>query len=352
MKKSRIRAIIIIALIIAGMAALLLVNKKKMQEQSSLAAVFDKTETVSTVKVESEVFKRNFSANGITQAVKELNFVSDVSGRVTTVYVDKGSRVADGTPLLKIDSELYEADYKAAKAAYEALKKDEERFTRSNEAGGVTSQQLDNIRTQLVAAESRYIVSRRKYENTVVKSPMAGTINLRYVEPGALIAPNAPLFEIVDDSHLKVICNVPEGRIRLLSVGQKIKAADSSLPGIVFTGRINHIGIKTDRGLNYPVEVLLDKDSRLKIGMYLKVFFEDKEGREAIIIPRKAVVGSAKSAIAYVVEDGKAFRRELTLGDMVGDRVEVLEGLNEGEEIIVAGLMNVGDGVDVKVVNQ
>lgn len=73
--------------------------------------------------MESEVFKRNFSANGITQAVKELNFVSDVSGRVTTVYVDKGSRVADGTPLLKIDSELYEADYKAAKAAYEALKR-------------------------------------------------------------------------------------------------------------------------------------------------------------------------------------------------------------------------------------
>lgn len=350
MKKSS--AIIIILLMLAGMTALLVSNKKKMQEQASAAAVLDKIASVATVKTDREFFRRDFTANGTTQAVRELNFVSDVSGRVTEVYVDKGSRVEKGSPLLKTDSELYEADYLAAKAAYEALKKDERRFTRSNEAGAVSSQQLDNIRTQLVAAESRMTVSRRKYESSVVKAPMGGVINFRFAEVGSLIAPNAPLFEIVDDSKIKLICNISESRLGLVREGQKVTATDNSMPGAVFSGTVKHIGIKTDRGLNYPVEVSLDKDSRLRIGMYMKVLFEDNAGHDAIIIPRKAVIGSAKSALAYVVKDGKACRRELKLGDMAGDKVEVLEGLDADEEIIVEGLMNVSDGAEVRVVNR
>lgn len=350
MKKTS--AIIVVVLILAGMAALLLTNKRKSQSRAASALVFDKSETVSTEILEKEFFRRDFSANGVSKAAKDLNFVSDVSGRVVAVYADKGSRVAKGTPLLKIDTELYEADYKAAKAAYEALKKDEQRFTRSNEAGGVTAQQLDNIRTQLIAAESRLTASRWKYENAVVKSPMAGSVNARFVEVGALIAPNAPLFEIVDDSSLEVVCNVAENKLGLVSVGQRVSAGDSSLPGVEFWGTVKHVGIKTDRGLNYPVEIALDKDSRLRVGMYLKIRFSDAQGREGLLIPRKAVVGSAMAASAFVVEDGKAVRRELVLGDMQGDRVEVLEGLKEGDEIIVSGLMNVGDGSEVKVVNK
>lgn len=344
--------IIIAVLVVAGMALLLISNKKKMQEQTSSAASADRTETVSTIKVAAEPFSRDFSANGLTQAVSELNFVSDVSGRVVAIYVDKGSRVSKGTPLLKIDTELYEADYKAAQAAYDAMKKDEERFTRSNEAGGVTDQQLDNIRTQLIAAESRLTASKWKYENSVVKSPMSGTINMRMVEVGALIAPNAPLFEIVNDGQLKVTCNVPETRVGLLSVGQQVTASDSSLPGVVFTGKVKNIGIKTDRGLNYPVEIVLDRNPELRIGMYLKVQFSDDEEREGILIPRKAIVGSARSADAYVVENGLAVRRPLALGTMIGDRVEVLEGLESGDELIIAGIMNVGDGTPVNVINR
>lgn len=347
----KLSGIIIITLLLAGMAALLVGNRKKTREQASSAAIFDRTETVATEAVRSESFRRDFSANGVSHAERELNFVSEVSGRVTAVYVDKGSRVAKGTPLLKIDSELYEADYKAAKAAYEALKKDEQRFSRSNEAGGVTAQQLDNIRTQLVAAESRLTASRWKYENTLVKSPIGGTINSRFVEVGALIAPNAPLFDIVDDQRLEVTCNVPESRVRLISVGQTVSATDSKLPGVIFTGKVKNIGIKTDRGLNYPVLVTLDRNEQLKIGMYLRVQFSDKEAREGILIPRKAVIGSTMAANAYVVTDGKASRRELKLGEMVGERVEVLEGLHPGEQIIISGLMNVSDGTAVKLVD-
>ena len=338
-------------LAVAAMVLILAGNKKKMKEQTGSAVNDGLEEVVMTYTVAKEDISRNFTSNGVAQANVELNFMSEISGRVTAIYVDKGSRVGKGTPLLKIDDELLEADYNATKASYDALVKDEERFAHSFEAGGVTSQQLDNIRTQLAAAESRLTVSKWKLDNAVVKSPIAGTINNRMVELGALIAPSTPLFEIVDESRIKVICNVPESRVRHIKEGQRVTATSGDGTGSVFEGTIKNIGIKTDRGLNYPVEVLFDRNSGLHSGMYLKVGFEAIDDQACILIPRKAVVGSVLSANVYVVNEGKAEKREVRLGEMYDDKIEILEGLEDGEEIVVAGLMNIGDGTAVRTVN-
>lgn len=348
----KIVGIIVTILAVTGMVLLLGGNRKKSKEQAESVSLSSSTAMVSTVDVTTENLDRTFSANGLAQANSELNFVSEISGRVVKVFVDKGSRVVKGTPLLKIDSELLEADYNATLASYEALSKDEQRFTRSYEAGGVSSQQLDNIRTQLAAAQSRLTVSKWKLDNAVVKAPISGTINMRYVEPGALIAPNAPLFEIVDDSRIKVSCNIPESRIALVHAGDKVTASPAESESLQFTGTVKSIGVKTDRGLNYPVDILLDKNLDLRVGMYLKVKFQPASGQKGILIPRKAVVGSVLAANVYVAEDCIARKREVRLGEMFGDRIEILEGLQDGDRVIVAGLMNIADGSAVTVVNQ
>ncbi len=344
----RTAAILSLVLIVAGTVAIL--NSRKNRRESSAAeAVSERSVSVSTARVERGRIELAFSVNGVTQPVRELNFTSDVSGRVTEILVEKGSRVSRGTPLLKVDSELLKADYTAAEAAWRALVKDEERLSRSHAAGGVSGQQLDAVRTQLIAAESRMSVSRRRYEDASVKSPIAGIVNAGYVEPGALIAPNSPLFEIIDDSRVKLLCLVPDSRVALLSQGGEVTAESSEG---VFSGRVAHIGRKADRSLHHPVEVLLDRDGRLRAGMYLKVTFCGEQTREAMLIPRRAVSGSAVAgAVAYVAAGGKASRRVLTLGEMRGEEVEVLDGLSEGEEIVVSGLMNVYDGAQLKTVN-
>lgn len=351
MNRKNIIGTTVAALIVAGMVLLLAGNRKRMKEEAASAFTTDREVPVSTCEVAEEEYSRDFTSNGLSQAVSELNFVSGVSGRVVEIYVDKGRSVRKGDPLLKIDSDLLESDCRASLAAYETLRDDAQRFERSNRTGGVTDQQLENIKTQLVAAESRLARSRKMLDDALVKSPMDGTVNARYVEPGSLIAPNVPLFDIVDDRALKVVCNVSESKARMLSRGLPVTLTSGSVPGRTFSGRISHIGIKTDRGLNYPVEVLLDKDSDLRIGMYLKARFGSGAQRVGILIPRKAIVGSAKAADVYLVRDGKALLREISLGEVIGDRVEVLEGLSAGDVIITSGIMNVADGAAVKPVN-
>lgn len=347
----KIIGIIVAALVVAGIVALLASNKKKMNEEAASTIQAENAVTVSTFTAENETYSIEFSANGPTQAVSELNFVSNTQGRVVAIYADKGRYVRKGEALLKVESELLESDYNASLAAYEAMKTDVERFTRSNEAGGVTDQQLDNMKTQLAAAKSRLDRSRKMLDDAVVKAPMSGIINARYIEPGSLIAPNAPLFDIVNDSQLKVMVGVPETKVKLLSKGQKVTATNSAEPGKTYTGTISFVGVKTDRGLNYPVEIVLDKDSSLRAGMYLKVLFSDNTLREGILIPRKAIVGSAKAANVYVVENGKAVQKEVVLGEMIGDKVEILEGISAGEQVISAGIMNVADGTEVVCLN-
>lgn len=344
----KITGIVIGAVIVGGVAYFLAANKAKIKELTSEVENVGSDVRVSTLKVSEEQYSRDFTSNGVTQAVSELNFVSDVQGRVVRILAEKGDVVRKGSVLLEIDKELLQADYDANKAAYEALKKDEERFTRANEAGGVTSQQLDNIRTQLTAAKSRLTVSEKRLSDATVKSPMSGTINMRYVETGSLIAPNAPLFDIVDDSHLKVICNVSESKVRMLEKGMEVTLT-GGVPEQSFAGTISHIGIKTDRGLNYPVEIVLERNKDLQIGMYLKARFSDNGQHTGILVPRKAIVGSAKAANVYVVRGGIAYQQQVSLGDMIGERVEILAGLKDGDEIIVAGLMNVADGTEVTV---
>lgn len=340
--------IVITVLVLAGIVALLASNKKKMNAETAATILSESAVSVATETLTEENYSLDFSAGGATQAIKELNFVSNTQGRVIEIYVDNGKYVRQGDPLLKVDSELLESDYNASLAAYQAMEQDVERFTRSNAAGGVTNQQLDNLKTQLVAAKSRLDRSRKMLDDAVVKSPMTGVINARYVELGSLIAPNVPLFDIVNDGQLKVTVGVPESRVRLISKGQKVTLADNSDASVNYTGKINYIGIKTDRGLNYPVEVYLDKAPDQRIGMYLKVHFTDDTARSGVLVPRKAIVGSAKAANVFVVENGKAVQREVVIGEMVGDKVEVIEGLAAGDEIITAGIMNVADGTEVK----
>jgi RND family efflux transporter MFP subunit len=137
----------------------------------------------------------------------------------------------------------------------------------------------------------------------------------------------------------------------MLTKGQRITATSNDAPGITFTGKIENIGIKTDSGLNYPVDVLMDKNANLKIGMYMNVNFKSDEPRKGILIPRNTIVGSVKSASVYIEQNGIAVKRSVVIGDMVGERVEIHSGLNSGEKIITSGIMNVSDGTKVKSVN-
>ncbi len=342
--------ILIVLAIIAAVIIVLRMNKKANQQKTDFASVVSTAIPVQIDVVKQEEYTTDFKSNGTLDPIKELVYVSDVAGRVINILTDKGSWVSKGQTLINVDDEMLKADFMASEASYNALKVDYERFTKASEAGGITKQQLDNMQTQLIAAESRYRTSKRRLQDATIKSPMAGYINERYFEVGAYLNPGARLFDIVDDSQLKLRCNVTELQVLKLSKGQNAGLTSSSFPEEMFSGTISFIGAKADRGLSYPIEINIQNKKGLRAGMYVTAHFEANTKKTGLLIPRNAVSGSVKSASVFVVQNGIATHRNVTVGDMIGKRVEITQGLQPGDSIVVAGLINISDGV--KVVNR
>lgn len=347
--KRAINVLVVLA-IIAAVILVLRMNKRTNQQKTDLASVVSSSIPVQIDVVKKEEYTTDFKSNGTIEPIKELVYVSDVSGRIINILIDKGAWVSKGQTLINVDDEMLKADFIASEAAYNAIKIDYERFTKASEAGGVTKQQLDNMRTQQIAAESRYRTSKRRFEDATIKSPMAGYINERYVEVGAYLNPGARLFDIVDDSQLKLRCNVTESQVLKLSKGQDAEVTSSAFPQESFIGKIAFIGAKADRGLSYPIEIIIQSKKGLRAGMYVTAHFEANTQKKGLLIPRNAVSGSVKSASVFVVQNGIAKHRDVVVGDMIGKRVEITNGLQAGDSIVVAGLINISDGV--KVVNR
>ncbi len=342
--------ILVIMAMLSAIVLVLRMNKRTNQQKTELASMVATAVPVQIDVANEETFTTEFTSNGTLEPIKELAYVSDVSGRIVNIAVEKGDWVQKGQTLISVDDELLRADYLASEASYKALKTDYERFERAKESGGVTAQQLDNMRTQLAVAESRYLTSRRRLADATVKSPIAGYINERYVEVGAFLNPGAKLFDIVDVSQLKLRCNVTELQVLKLRVGQEVSVTSNAFPNHSYTGTISFIGKRAGAGLSYPVEIIIKNKKELIAGMFVTAHFESNAQRTGILIPRNAVSGSIISASVFVVKEGVAQHRDVTIGDMVGTRVEVTQGLQVGDSIVVAGLINVVDGV--KVVNR
>jgi RND family efflux transporter MFP subunit len=346
----KLSSIITVIVLIAVIVVILVFNRKRSIEQTQIASGAETGVTVGMDVVREEQASLSFSSNGSLEPVRELSFVSDVAGRVLEVYADEGTHVSKGQVLIQADDEMLRADFTASEAAYNALKTDLERFTNANKTGGVTDQQLETIRTQFIAAESRYISSRRRLADARVKAPISGTIIRRYVEVGAYLNPGARLFDIIDDSRLKAWCNVTERQVLLLKKGQSVRIECDAFPGETYTGTITFVGSKADRSLNYPVEISISgrEKKELKAGMYITANFDIATEQKVLMIPRSAITGSVKNAKVYTVSDGRASEQEVTVGSMSGNKVEILDGLRAGDSIVVSGLINVADGVVVR----
>lgn len=340
---------ILASIIIVGLIVLTLVlNKRSTASKTQMIESNSTAVAVKTEVVADSTYATSFATNGVLEAGHDLSLLSDIAGRIVQIYANEGDAVQKGKVLIQLDSETLRADVESSRVAYEAAQRDYERFKNANAQGGVTDQQLATIHTQMVAAESRYISSRRRLSDASIKAPISGKIYKSYVEVGGYLNPGAKLFDIIDDSQLKVSGYLTERQRLGITKGQAVEVTSELFPGAVIAGKVTFVSDKADRSLNFPVEVTItDKQVDLLPGMYVSISFGNETQKRGILIPRNAIIGSVKDASVYVVEHSVAKKKAIVAGSIFGNRIEVLEGLQQGDSIVVAGLINISDGTTV-----
>lgn len=352
MKKNIITGIVIIG-VIALIAFVLNNNKKENKAATDVVAEKNASVSVKIDTVRTEEIALDFSANGNFEPIQELNFSAEKPGRVVKVLVKEGDRVRIGQTLAIVRVDQESVLLQTAQAAYQNAKTDYERFENAFKTGGVTRQQVDQAKLNLVNADSQLKQARINVGDTNIKSTINGIVNKKYVEPGSVLGAATPLFDIVNVSKLKLNVTVNENQVAGLKVGSIIKVNASVFPDKEFSGKISFIAPKADSSLNFPVEVEITNNASgdLKAGMYGTADFASKEQKQSlVIVPRDAFVGSVSSNEIFVVENDVAKLKKVTAGRIFGDKVEIIKGLSNGEKVIVTGQINLQDGSKVEII--
>lgn len=352
MKKSLIY--IIVAALLIGWGAYTIVGNKSKQEKevAEVAKQVDKI-NVNVVTANRENINTDYSANGTFIPKQETNQSADISGRVVSVYVKEGSRVGAGQVLASIKRDAIEVDVTQAQNNLQNAIIDNQRYENAYKTGGVTKQQLDNSRLQLKNAQAAVRSQSVRMNDTKVRAGISGTINKKMVEPGAVVSPGTPLFEIVNINSLKLSVLVDESQVGRIQIGQQVAIDVNVLPDETFTGRISFIAPKSDASLNFPVEIEVANNGKLKAGMYATALFKTNYGAEnqnMLTVPAEAFVNGVSSGQLFIVQNGVAKLVKVQTGKVYGNKVQIISGLNGGEQVITSGQINLENGSKINIV--
>ncbi|MBO9632001.1 MAG: efflux RND transporter periplasmic adaptor subunit [Chitinophagaceae bacterium] len=348
---------ILLAVVIIGgslmlIASVLKKNKEKAEEKTAVVAQTNATVSVRTSEVVKTSPELDVIANGNFAPSQELSFSAEKAGRVVNVLVKEGSYVTKGQVLATIRVDQLNVDLSSAEAAYQTAVTDFDRYTNAFKTGGVTQQQLDQARLQLSNAKAKLEASRINLSDASIRASINGIVNAKYIEPGSVVAAGTKLFDIVNVSTLKLMVTVNEAQVANLKTGKQVKVRASVFPGKEFNGAITFIAPKADASLNFPVEITIANNpgQQLKAGMYGTAVFDFPDQAATIIVPRTAFVGSVSSGEVFVADNGVAKLKKVTAGRIFGDKVEVINGLQEAEQVITSGQINLADGTKISVI--
>ncbi len=321
---------------------------------------------VEVTRVEAGDLEERIAVVGSLSPKFQGEVKAEYSGVIAEVLVSEWVRVKRGTLLARFDAREEQAAVKGARATRmqaEAgavrAKRELERYEKLRAAGLATQQTLDDARSaheaavaQLDAAAAQEEMARTRLAKTDILAPMDGVVASRTVNPGDFVENMGgprPMFTIVDNRKLELTVSVPSTRIGSVALGQPLSFTVDSIPGRTFGGKVSFINPAVDEASRTVrvVAVVENADGALKSGLFARG--EIVTGRRAGVlrVPRTALLTwdplEHRGAV-YVVDGGRARRREVSTGGTSGDDVEISAGLSAGEIVVTRGGFDVREG--------
>lgn len=220
---------------------------------------------------------------------------------------------------------------------------------------GARQEVKDASQAKLKEMEAILEQERNHLRDTQIVAPFRGEISRKYVDAGAFVSPSSPstpLVSLVHTETLKIVANVLEKDIPLLKAGMKAKIRVESYPEKVFEGSVEKINSALELSTRtLQAEIYVVNASRfLKPGMFANVEVVLLEKPQTLVIPREAVIEAGNEMFVFVIEGKQAVRRPITAGYEQDRLVEILKGLNEGDQVIIKGQQMIKDGSAIRVV--
>ena len=286
---------------------------------------------------------------GGTEAYEDVKVAANAAGRVEWIGPREGQTVQKGALLAKIDVSVHKAALEHAKAAYNLASDLYERRRRLYKNKIIAKEEFDQSETQLKLALTDLEQIKVRYDHGFPKSPITGIINHLYVDVGEYADTGKPIADIVNIDRIKINVRVPELDIRYVKKGQKTEIKIDAFAERPLIGTVEFVSFKADPATKtFLVRSVIDNPEHdIRPGMIGRVAFVRRIIPEAIAVPLFAIVDKGGERIVFLEKDGIAESRTISIGVIVGDRVQITGGLNVGDHLIVKGHTEVEDGMKV-----
>jgi membrane fusion protein (multidrug efflux system) len=295
-------------------------------------------------------------ATGQVEAMQAIDLRPDVEGRIAQILVREGAFVARGTPLFKVDDAELRAQVARAEADRDLARQSLAR-TKDLLAQKASSQsELERADASARVAEAQLDLLKVRLERTLIRAPFAGVVGQRFVSLGDYVTTDSRLVSLQTVSPQRASFQVPERYADQLKIGQQVTFRVAALRDRQFTGRVDFVDpVVQLPGRTITVKAVAPNPRReLQSGMFIEARLATAVRPKAVVIPEDAVIALQGSTFVWVVNQGKATRRQVDLGVRTPGYVEARTGVEPAEQVVVGGQERLGEGVPVmpKVVDR
>jgi RND family efflux transporter MFP subunit len=358
---------------------------------------------VQTESVRQDSVRRAVDVVGTLAAVDEVTISSEADGTVSKILADLGDRVTTGQLLVQLDNEKQQyavaqqqaalartlAQYGAsdsdhlpeledtpdARRANADLVQATQAYDRASELFKrtlISQQALDdakaalqskraiynsaiqnakNLRASIQASEATAKLAARQLRDTEIRAPFDGFVQKRLVNMGELVKTQMPVMAIVRLDPLKVIAEIPEKMAPWITTGQSVDLKVDAYQDRTFAGKMSRISPAVNTSTRaFPFEALVpNRDAVLKPGTFARVHIESSKVDSIVTVPYSALQYRYGVNRVFVVRDGKLALRELSVGERMGDRIEVTSGVKAGERVAINDVDSLTDGAAVSL---
>lgn len=294
---------------------------------------------------------RGVSAVGTLRSENSVMLRPEITGRIAEINFDEGGKVTKGQVLVKLDDSVVRAQLLQAQANLSLASSQYRRAVELSKQGFISKQARDEAASQLKVQQAAAALAQAHLDKTAILAPFDGLVGLRNVSVGDYVSPGIDLVPIESIDPLKVDFRIPEQFLTDVHEGLKLGLSFDALPGQTREGVVGAISPLVDVGgrsillrANVP-----NTDATLRPGMFARVRLQFAED-STLVVPETALAPSGEEQYVFRIVQDRAERVAVVVGQRRAGQVEIVKGLQDGDQVIVAGIQKVRDGAAVTVI--
>jgi membrane fusion protein (multidrug efflux system) len=308
---------------------------------------------VEAARVVAAPLSEQVTAIGTLLSDEAVTVSSEIAGRIQEIHFQEGQPVEKGAPLITLDDSVYRAQLADAEAKLKLAEQTHKRTSQLFSSKYATAQSADESASNLAVGNAAVELARVQLEKAHIVAPFSGIVGLRRVSAGEYVTAGQALVNLEAIDPVKADFRVPEKFLSAIRVGQAIRLKLDAFPGESFEGKVYAIDPRLDvSGRSLLVRAVVpNTDGRLRPGLFARVTVLLQLKEAALSVPEQAIVPQGDSQFVFKIVDGKVQLTKVVTGTRREGRVEIVDGLAAGDQVVTAGQLKIRDGMAVSVVD-